>query len=326
MHVKKIEFFKRIKKSVFNFEEYEKFIEEPIQKAFGYFFKLIALFSLIVTIALVYTINVNINNIETVIKDDKFPQFKIENNILDMNGQETYEHYFDDYNFQLIISEENTENIEDYDNCLVFLREKMIIKYNGYTEELGYNNMEGFSNETLINFFNTKEWKILCINIFIMMILLNFILYATTIFLDVITLSILGLIMNIFIKIKIRYQDLLKISLYALTLPIILYLLYNTTNILFGITIKYFQVAYATISYIYLITVMLMMKVDITKNTQELQRIIEEQKNVKDELEKERQKEEEEKKEEEKKEKEKKQKKGKDNKDKTPQEPQTDNG
>ncbi|MGN1302011.1 MAG: hypothetical protein ACI4U9_05800, partial [Clostridia bacterium] len=62
-------------------------------------------------------------------------------------------------------------------------------------------------------------------------------------------------------------------------------------NTLFGTTIKFFQIAYSAISYIYLITVMLMMKADVIKNTQELQRVLEEQKKVKEELEREKQEE-----------------------------------
>ena len=53
-------FFTRIKKSVFKFEEYEKFIEESLGKALGYFFKLIVLFSLFVTITLIHTLNNNV--------------------------------------------------------------------------------------------------------------------------------------------------------------------------------------------------------------------------------------------------------------------------
>ena len=46
----KIGFFRRLKKSVFKFEEYEKFLEEDLKKAFAYFFKLLAVFSFFVTI------------------------------------------------------------------------------------------------------------------------------------------------------------------------------------------------------------------------------------------------------------------------------------
>ena len=116
--LKKMGFFTRIKKSIFKFEEYEKFIEEPLKKAFGYFFKLIALFSLFVTIALIYALNVNLKNIKTAIETE-FPKFKVENNILNLEEKENFEYYFEDYNFQLIMSETPNSYVEnDYNNCI----------------------------------------------------------------------------------------------------------------------------------------------------------------------------------------------------------------
>ena len=166
----------------------------------------------------------------------------------------------------------------------------------------------------------------LYINVCLVMFILNFILYSIIILLDVVTLSILGLILNTLIRTRFRYKDLVKISIYAMTLPILLYLLYIIANCLFGTTIKFFQLAYSAISYIYLITVMLMIKADVIKNTQELQRVLEEQKKVKEELKRQAEEEQEKQRQKEKeKEDEKKERKQKE-KGKTPQEPQVDNG
>lgn len=301
MESKKIGFFSRIKKSVFKFEEYEKFIEEPLKKAFGYFFKLIAIFSLLVTIALAYTVNTNVKKIKTAIETD-FPRFKVEDNILSIEEQDTFEYYLEDYNIQLIMNDTEVNYVEnDYENCLIMLKDKMVIKYSGYVEEIGYNNIIGdVSNQIILDFFETNEWKVLYLNICLVMFMLNFMLYSIIILLDVVTLSILGLIINTFIRTKFKYQDILKISIYAMTLPIILYLLYIIANTLFGTTIKFFQIAYSAISYIYLITVMLLMKADVIKNMQELQKVLEEQKKVKEELEREKQEEKERQKEKEK--------------------------
>ena len=306
MEAKKIGFFARIKKSIFNFEEYEKFIEEPLKKAFGYFFKLMAIFSLFITVALTYTVNTNVQKIKTAIETE-FPSFKVENNTLSIEEQDTFEYYFEDYDLQLIMNDTEESYMENnYDNCLIMLKDEMIVKYSGYEEEIGYNNIGDVSNQTIVDFFGTNEWKALYFNVCLVMFLLNFILYSIIILLDVVTLSILGLIINTLIRTKFKYQDIVKISIYAMTLPILLYLLYIIANTLFGTTIKFFQIAYSAISYIYLITVMLMMKADVIKNTQELQRVLEEQKKVKEELEREKQEEKERQKEKEKEEKDKK--------------------
>lgn len=306
MEARKMGFFTRIKKSIFNFEEYEKFIEEPLKKAFGYFFKLMAIFSLLITIALTYTVNTNVQKIKTAIETE-FPNFKVENNTLNIDGQDIFEYYFEDYDLQLIMNVSGIENVlNENDNCITMLEDRIVIKYRGYAEEIGYNNIGDVSNQTIVDFFGTSEWKALYFNICLVMFLLNFILYSIIILLDVVTLSILGLIINTLIRTKFKYQDIVKISIYAMTLPILLYLLYIIANTLFGTTIKFFQIAYSTISYIYLITVMLMMKADVIKNMQELQSVLEEQKKVKEEMEREKQEEKERQKEKEKEEKDKK--------------------
>lgn len=213
---KKHSFLTRVKSSIFKFEEYEKFIGEPLGKAFSYFFKLIAIVSFVITLVFIYTLRTNIT-------------------------------------------------------------------------------------------------------VYLVMPIVTFILYSIIILLDVITLSVLGLILNLLIRTRFKYKDLVKISIYAMTLPILLYLLYLVANSLFGITIKYFQLAYSAISYIYLITVMLIIKADVIKNMQELQNVLEEQKKVKEELK--RQAEEEQEKQRQKQKEKEDEKKGK-----TPQEPQTENG
>lgn len=321
----KMSFFTRLKKSIFKFEEYEKFIEESLKKAFAYFFKLIVVFSLLVTIALAYNLNTNIKLFKTAFETE-FPQFRVDNNILNIEEKESFEYYFEDYDIKLIMDETKSNYVEnDYDNCIIMLKDKTIIKYSGVSQEIGYNDIGTISSEEVVNFFETKEWKILFINICLVMFTLNFILYSIIILLDVVTLSILGLIINTLIRTKFKYKDLVKISIYAMTLPVILYLLYIILNCLVGTTIKYFELAYSAISYIYLITVMLMIKADVIKNTQELQKVLEEQKRVKEELK--RQAEEEQEKQKQKdKEKEEEKKERKKDKEKTPQEPQADNG
>ena len=78
--------------------------------------------------------------------------------------------------------------------------------------------------------------------------------------------------------------------------PIILNAIYIVVNLFTGFEVKYFQWMYATISYIYIIIAILMIKTDLINRQIELQKIYEEQEKVKKELEEQRRKEEEEKK------------------------------
>ena len=328
METAKIGFWRRIKKAILNFDEYEKFITENISKAFGYFFKLITIFSLVITIALVYKMNTETEKVVNTVEKE-FPDFSIINNELQMETEENFEHYFEDLGFNVIIGK-NINETNDYKNCLLLLKNKIVLKYDGYSQEITYENaeMNNFSKQSIIDKYESKDKKVLYSTVSMIMFFSSFGVYTIVFLIDIITLTIMGLIINIIIRTTFKFKQIFKISVYAMTLPIILYLAYIVANMIWGTTIKYFEIGYNAISYIYLITVLLMMKSDIIKNTQELQKVLDEQKKVREEFQREKQeekeKEEQGKNEEEKKKKPKKDKQEEENKEpKT--EPQTEN-
>ena len=286
-------FFTRVKKAIFKFDDYEKFIVEPTAESFKYFFKLILIFALIITITLVFRIYKESEIAIKTIKNE-FPQFTIMNNELELENNQDFEYFFEKLNLNIIMSEkENVEKNDLSSKSLILLKDKMIIKYDGINQELFYKDVlpEDISKDDILSTGYSKEIIWIYISVFLMMFLISFTLYSVIIFVDIITLMIFGMVINLIIRTSLRYKDVLKISIYSITLPIILYLVYIVANILFGITIKYFEIAYNSIAYIYLVTVLLIMKSDIIKNTQELQNILEEQKKVKEELEREKQEE-----------------------------------
>lgn len=122
---------------------------------------------------------------------------------------------------------------------------------------------------------------------------------------DILLLSVVGYLLSRIVGLKFKYSAIFNMSTYALTLPIILYMLYIVLNTLTGFYIKLFDIAYNAISYIYIATAMLMIKSDLIKRHMELAQVIKVQKEVQKEAEEEENREEqEEKKEEDKKEKE----------------------
>ena len=85
-------------------------------------------------------------------------------------------------------------------------------------------------------------------------------MYFISILLDTLLLSILGIITSKILNMKMSFTQIFSISVHSLTLPIILNIIYFMVNIFTGFTIKYFQTMYITISYIYLITALLLLK------------------------------------------------------------------
>lgn len=135
--------------------------------------------------------------------------------------------------------------------------------------------------------------------------------------LDVVLLAILGYIVSRLFRIPLKFGPVFNIAVYSMTLPILLNAIYILINLLTGFEIKYFTIMYNAISYIYMITAILLIKSDLIKRNVELTAIIEEQEKVKQEMERQRQEEELEKHRQEKqKEKEEKQKKEKEKQDK----------
>ena len=93
---------------------------------------------------------------------------------------------------------------------------------------------------------------------------------------DVLILSLFGLINCFFAKIKINYRAIFNMSIYALTLSIILREIYYAITLLTDFKIKYFDIMYVAISYIILTAAIFLIKSNVIKQHLELMRIMEE--------------------------------------------------
>ncbi len=120
-----------------------------------------------------------------------------------------------------------------------------------------------------------------------------FIIYTLEILIDVLLLSVVGYLVTKIVNVKFKYRSIFNMSIYALTLSILLYLIYTIVNIFTMFTVKYFDIAYNAIAYIYMITAILTIKSDLIKQQIELQMIQKEQKKVKEENREEKEKKEE---------------------------------
>lgn len=111
---------------------------------------------------------------------------------------------------------------------------------------------------------------------------------------DVLLVAILGFIISRLTRIILKYKPIFIMSVYSLTLPIILNCIYIVVNTLTGFTIDYFSIVYNVIAYIYIITAILMIKSDFIEQQTELIKILQEQEKIKQEQEREKEQEQEE--------------------------------
>jgi len=118
-----------------------------------------------------------------------------------------------------------------------------------------------------------------------------YIIYFISTALDVFLLGAFGYFTAIILRMHIKLSAMCKIAVHSLTLPIILNAIYVLIKTFTGFEIKYFDIMYIAISYIYIITAILMIKSDFIKNEKELTRILQEQEKIRQELERQKQEE-----------------------------------
>ena len=138
-----------------------------------------------------------------------------------------------------------------------------------------------FNKTTLIQFLNGNgRTSILVVNFFSYFIA-YFIIYVSSTLIYALVLALIGFTSAKITKIKLRLNQIWAMSVYAFTLSTILQLIYLTVKYFTGITIKYFNIAYIAIAYIYLVAVMFLIKTDYLKKQEN--KVKEEKKEEKEE-------------------------------------------
>lgn len=280
----KIGFFRKLKKAMFNIEEYNKFAQEKTSKTISYFLKLIILGVIIITVLTTYqTYQISKSIMEKFKKE--VPNFKIEDGILTVENDEKY-NYVDENNNLEVIVEPKADKIEEvkHEETVAFLKDKIAIKSFGVSHEIPYTTLinEKIEKSDLDNILTNKNLKTVYIALGGTLLFSNFLMYTLIILMDIILLSAVGYIMNILARTNLKYQDIIKMSVYATTLPFILLIIYQSVTLFVDFTIQYFNIAYRAISYIYLITAIFMIKSDTLKNQQLVGKINTEKKDNKD--------------------------------------------
>lgn len=308
---KKEGFFKTVLKSIKNFEKYEDFGIEGIGKTSTYLVKIVAIFTLVITIMSIYNFS---NSFKTAIKyfDENVKSLTYEEGILQVNNNEKLEVISkSNITGKIIIdtSELNHEQVEEYrknlkneSNGIVLLKDKIILKNemissiseNSYKDLLAGYKINTLDKQGILNYFHNNVIQIY-LSIFIALYMYMFAIYIASILVDALVLGVLGYLTARITGMKIRFSSSFSIGVHALTLPIILNILYVILNGFTGYTIKYFQFMYTAISYIYVITAIFIIRSDYIKRQAEVEKIKSEQEKIRDELEGKRQKEDEDK-------------------------------
>ena len=320
MEQKKVGFFKRVKNAITNFDGYKVFAEENISVAIKYLLKIMIIFAIVITTGLAIKLTNEVNKSIGIFKEE-CPDFKFEDNNLIIEGENKQFIKGDENGFFGVIIDSEKDNLADvekaneYQRIIAVLKDKIVIKNVENIEssityqQLSQNyDISNINKQTIIDLESNENMaKIYAIFVVISTAYL-FVIYLIKVILDVLLLSVIGFLLSKIIGVEFKYKPIFNMSVYSLTLSIVLYMIYKIVNLFTGFEIKYFEIAYNAIAYIYIITAMLMIKSDLIKQQGELTKIVQVQKKIREERQEDN-KEEKEKKEEQKKDKKQKEKK-----------------
>lgn len=303
--VKKKGFFRDFIKSIKNFEKYEDFALEGIKGSLKYILKLIILFCIILSIVFSYVIVKNINDMYQDLKNTA-PNFTFKDNTLNVESNESI--LIEKYNRFLgtilidtteeANEEECIDTMNHYNKGIILLKNEMIVinnsnhskmkaKYSDFAksihQQFAEENIEIESKEDAIDKIQQINIFSLAGAVFFTFFLSNIIVYVANFLLYALVLTLLAFLIARISKMKMNFANSFGIATHALTLSIILNLIYIILNSLTGFEIKYFDWMYNTIAYIYVIVAILMIKTDFIDRQMQLLKIAEVQKEIKKE-------------------------------------------
>lgn len=290
-----IGFFKKIWLSITKFEKYPEMAAEGVGRAISYLAKLMLIFCIIIVACMLYKFN---QTLQQSIKylDENISEINYKDGTLKItpNNQETIEINSDSGTLIVDTNTKEEEKIREYEKSIkkndlgiIWLDNKVILYANGIEESYYYGdileglNINEFTKSDIINYINNNN--AIYISYFIVMFISTFIAYFIATLIDVLILSVFGLITSYMTGIRIRYRAIFNMSVYALTISIILKMLYILIGMFTDFTIKYFDFMYTAIGYICLVASIFMIKSDVIKQQIELMKIREEKKKEKEE-------------------------------------------
>ena len=291
-------FFKKLWYSITKVEKYPEMATEGVGMALKYIILLVMILSLILAIWITYDGIKVINNAADYLQND-FPDFSYQEGRLKVDSNEPVIIENNQISGKIIIDtntdleeeiNEYTKSIGEYSNGIIVLKDKVLItnpNIKGSAISYEYNeifkNMEikNFSKQDIINYKNSNEIFKLYISLFIVIFIYSFVMYLMKTLWYVAIISIVGFFAAWFLKIKMRYAPVFNMSIYAITLSVLLNIIYLIINIFSDFSIKYFDVMYVSVATIYLLAAIFILKSEFIKKQAELIKIAEMQANIK---------------------------------------------
>lgn len=238
MEYNRLNLFKRFMNSINGFNGYRQLLYESAGKAVLFVFLIGLLFGSISMIGTIGEINKGVSlfaeNFEK-----QVPDFELKNGVLTVQGKMPVIINGSGMTILIDTSDNADEKILDnYDNAILIMKTRMIQKSYANTQVTSFDKFQGI----VIN----KESIRYAIP-FVKMIIIFFTVFSVFFFIagkfiSALVISLFGLIVNYSAKAGLRYMDIYRISLYSMTLPIILGTILSFTGIINIVPILLFYV------------------------------------------------------------------------------------
>ena len=296
----KTNFFKRLWYSIFKIEKYPDMAAEGLKRALGYLVKIVMLFILIISVGMIYQTHILMQKGINYLKNE-IPEFTYKDGILNMASETEIKINLEKLPIGEVIIDTNTDDeqkVNQYINevtengeGIIVLKDKLIVKNSSIVGTINYSykdtfeqmKINEFNKQDVINYANGAGMLRLYASLFLSIFVYLFIMYFLTTISNVVLLSVFGFITTLFAKIRMRYVAIFNMSVYSITLSVILNMLYIGVNMFIPFSMEYFQVMYIAVAAIYLVAAILILKSDFIKKQAELMKIEEAEKLIKKE-------------------------------------------
>lgn len=297
----KINFFKRLWYSITKIEKYPDMAAEGFKRALGYLVKIVMLLTLVISAGMIYQTNTLVQKGVNYLKNE-IPEFNYKDGILNVESENELKINQEILPIGKVIIDTNTDDeqkINQYINEItengegvVVLKDKVIIKNSSVVGTINYSykdtfeqmRITEFNKQDVVNYANGSGMLKLYASLFLTIFVYSFIMYFLTTISNVVLLSIFGYITTLLARIKMRFVAIFNMSIYAITLSVVLNMLYVGINIFVPFNMEYFQVMYIAVAAIYLVAAILILKSDFIKKQAELMKIAEAEELIKKEI------------------------------------------
>lgn len=241
-------FFEKIFNSVTNFKAYTYLAKEKVGKAILYLLFLSLILGAIAVIRPVYEFNKGVGDLITSIKEE-CPDFKLEDGKLSVDGKMPIK-FKSDKDTVIIDTTGNTAeaSIDGYENAILVTADSITIKDHSSYRVTKFKDLQGFT----MTKNDIVKWSSLLKLLTILVCIFRYIYFVVAKGLSALLISLIALIINSIFKTKLKYGSLFSISIYTLTLPILLKAIIETV----GVSIPYFWLIYHGFAVLYLILAM----------------------------------------------------------------------